>query len=68
MSTFSPKQTSPYRKAFLPADEASRTEYLDQQFRAIERSIKLLTDSVIQLQQEVPLLWAALNALGQTRP
>lgn len=68
MSTFAGESLEPYIKRFMPDQEPSRVEYLDAELRKLERSISHLNTAVIQLQDEMALIWTELVALGRTRP
>lgn len=61
--SFDPMDLELYRKAPPPFDERSRVEYLDQQLRNIERSINHLVTAVEQLQAELTLTNADVDAL-----
>jgi cell division protein ZapA (FtsZ GTPase activity inhibitor) len=68
MSTFTPLDIEGYKKTHIPQGVESQREYLDQQFRQIEKALKHLRNAVEQLQDEQALIWTALNNLGETRP
>lgn len=58
MSVFEPLDTLPYKRTMPPQQEESRKEYLDQQLRALERSVQHLVLAVQQLQEEIDLIWS----------
>jgi hypothetical protein len=68
MSTFTPDPLTPYKKTFPPQGDGARQEYLDQQLRYIEVAINTIDTAIVQLQDEMALIWTELVALGRSRP
>ena len=68
MSTFTPYEIETYKKTQPPQGRESQMEYIDQQFRQIEKALAHLKRSVDQLNAEQALIWTELVALGRTRP
>lgn len=68
MSTFTPKEVTPYKKLPPPNDEQSHRYWIDTEFRHIERNTLSTHSGIEQLQAEMDLIWTALAALGHPRP
>jgi hypothetical protein len=58
MSTFAPKEVTPYIKSNQPQDPQSQRIYIDEQLRDISRSITTLHTAVEQLQAEIDIIWS----------